>query len=87
MKHFLYLVLITIFFFNCNSTKKTAIKTDEKLAAQKQNNTVKIANEELEYEINTKPGNGEIFREYLTESIQYLESSITSLEKAVKTFD
>ena len=43
--------------------------------------------EELEYEINTRPGNGEIFREYLTESTRYLESSIKSLEKAVKTFD
>ena len=55
MKHIFYLVLITIFFFNCNSTKKTAIKTaiktDENLAAQKQNDTVKIANDELEYEI------------------------------------
>jgi hypothetical protein len=51
MKHFLFIILITVFIFNCNSTKKAVVNTDEKLAAQKQNDTVKIANEELEYEI------------------------------------
>ena len=51
MKHFLYTILITIFIFNCNSTKKAVVNTDEKLDAQKQNDTIKIVNDELEYEI------------------------------------
>jgi hypothetical protein len=51
MKNIFYIVLITVFLFNCNSTKKTAANTDERFAAQKENDTVKIANDELEYEI------------------------------------
>lgn len=51
MKNFIYIVLITVFLFNCNSTKKTVANPNEKLAAQKQNDTVKIVNDELEYEI------------------------------------
>ena len=51
MKNIFYILLITTFIFNCNSTKKPVSNTNEKLAAQKQNDTVKIVNDELEYEI------------------------------------
>ncbi|WP_396600511.1 DUF6146 family protein [Algibacter sp. R77976] len=51
MKKIIYILLVSIFVFNCNSTKKTASKKDERLENIKQNDTVKIANEDIEYEI------------------------------------
>lgn len=51
MKNLFYILLVSIFLFNCNTTKKTVQNKDEKLAALKENDTVKIANDELEYEI------------------------------------
>ena len=51
MKKLIYILLISVFLFNCNTTKQTASKKDERLENVKENDTVKIANEELEYEI------------------------------------
>lgn len=51
MKKVIYILMITVFIFNCNSSKKTVTHTDEKLDAIKQNDTVKIVNEDIEYEI------------------------------------
>jgi hypothetical protein len=52
MKKIIYILLISIFTFNCNSTKKATVdNSDERLESLKQNDTVKIANDEIEYEI------------------------------------
>ena len=51
MKKIIYIVLISIFTFNCNTSKTTTSKKDERLESLKQNDTVKIANEDIEYEI------------------------------------
>tara|TARA_R110002049_G_scaffold38978_2_gene120346 strand:+ start:4869 stop:5306 length:438 start_codon:yes stop_codon:yes gene_type:complete len=51
MKTFIYIVLISVFLFNCNTSKSTASKKDERLENIKESDTVKIANEDLEYEI------------------------------------
>lgn len=52
MKNLYYLALIVgIFMFNCNSPKTTVNKKEEHPNRIKQNDTVTIANEELEYEI------------------------------------
>ena len=51
MKKIIYILLLYIFIFNCNSTKSTSSKNDERLESLKKNDTVKIANEEIEYEI------------------------------------
>ncbi|MEW4922520.1 DUF6146 family protein [Algibacter sp. 2305UL17-15] len=51
MKNSIYILLISLFLFNCNTSKKVTSKKDEKLAAVKQNDTIRIANDELEYEI------------------------------------
>lgn len=51
MKKIIYTLLISIFIFNCNTSKTTTSKKDERLESLKQNDTVKIANEDIEYEI------------------------------------
>ncbi|TWO31454.1 hypothetical protein E1J38_013650 [Seonamhaeicola sediminis] len=52
MKKILYILIACSFFiFNCNSTKRISSNTDEKTETVKVNDTVKITNEELEYEI------------------------------------
>jgi hypothetical protein len=51
MKTFIYTLLVSIFLFNCNTSKTTVSKKDEKLENIKQSDTVKIANDALEYEI------------------------------------
>lgn len=51
MKKLIYILLVSIFIFNCNTSKNTASKKDERLDSLKQNDTVKIANEDIEYEI------------------------------------
>ncbi|WP_298556147.1 DUF6146 family protein [uncultured Algibacter sp.] len=51
MKKIIYILLISVFLFNCNTSKNTASKKDERLESLKQNDTVKIANEDIEYEI------------------------------------
>lgn len=51
MKTFIYTLLVIIFLFNCNTTKTTVSKKEELQENIKENDTVKIANDELEYEI------------------------------------
>ena len=51
MKKIIYLLLVSVFIFNCNTSKTSASKKDERLANAKQSDTVTIANDELEYEI------------------------------------
>lgn len=51
MKTFLTILLIFAFLFNCNTAKKTTSKKEELTENIKQNDTVKIANDALEYEI------------------------------------
>lgn len=49
MKNLLYLLLICILAFSCNTSKKTVNTNDETNITEQ--DTVRIANEELEYEI------------------------------------
>ncbi|SFZ92845.1 hypothetical protein SAMN05428642_1021034 [Flaviramulus basaltis] len=51
MQKLIYILLIGLIIFNCNSTKPITSKTDEQLESLKQNDTVSIANDELEYQI------------------------------------
>ncbi|GAL68659.1 DUF6146 family protein [Jejuia pallidilutea] len=52
MKYIIYALLVSVFLFNCNTSKTPATsKKDEKQVATTKNDTVVIANEELEYEI------------------------------------
>lgn len=51
MKNIFYTLLISVLVFNCKTSKTTSNKEDEKLANIKQNDTVTIANDDLEYEI------------------------------------
>lgn len=51
MKRIIYIILVSVFLFNCNTSKKTTSKKDERFESLKQNDTVKIANDEIEYEI------------------------------------
>lgn len=52
MKKILYILTTSLLLaFNCNSAKNVSSITDEKTEAVKANDTVKIANEALEYEI------------------------------------
>lgn len=51
MKTFFYTLLVSVFVFNCKPSKTTTTKTDERSENIKQNDTVKIVNDDLEYEI------------------------------------
>ncbi|MFD2727487.1 DUF6146 family protein [Hyunsoonleella rubra] len=53
MRHFIYTFLACIFILSCNTSKKTkeAEIKDERALVEKQNDTIRIANDELEYEI------------------------------------
>jgi len=51
MKNLIYILLLFAFVFNCNSPKTVASEKNEKLANVKQNDTVTIANDDLEYQI------------------------------------
>ena len=51
MKKIIYILIITVFIVGCNTSKTASSKTDERLENLKTNDTVKIANEEAEYEI------------------------------------
>lgn len=51
MKKTIYILLVSVFIFNCNTSKTTTSKKDERLDNLKQNDTVKITNEAIEYEI------------------------------------
>lgn len=51
MKYLIYFFITSFLLFNCNSTKKIAPKKNKQVEHVKQNDTIKIANEALEYEI------------------------------------
>ncbi|WP_298533336.1 DUF6146 family protein [uncultured Algibacter sp.] len=51
MKNLFYILLLSIFVLNCKVSKTTTTTSNERLEAIKLNDTVKITNEELEYEI------------------------------------
>lgn len=51
MKNIIYMLLITILAFNCNTLKTKSSQKNERLENIKENDTVTIANEDLEYEI------------------------------------
>lgn len=51
MKYLICLFFVGILAFNCNSSKVSTSKEDERLESLKENDTVTIANDELEYEI------------------------------------
>ncbi len=52
MKNIIFAFILTAILFNCNTSRQTTTKTDnEPSEALVQNDTVKIENEELEYQI------------------------------------
>lgn len=51
MKSILLIILIGLFAYSCNSTKDTLDTSQDTTAVVTENDTVKIANEEVEYEI------------------------------------
>ncbi|KAA5821964.1 hypothetical protein FPF71_15780 [Algibacter amylolyticus] len=51
MKKLIFVLLATIFVYSCNSSKTATSNTNERLENLKANDTVKIANDEIEYEI------------------------------------
>jgi len=51
MKKTIYIFLISVLFFSCNTSRETVSKDDERLEKLKKNDTVKIVNEAIEYEI------------------------------------
>ncbi|NNC50081.1 MAG: hypothetical protein HKO01_06050 [Flaviramulus sp.] len=51
MKKYLYLLLIGFVILSCNTYKNTNLNKDERLETVKQNDTVSIANDDLEYQI------------------------------------
>lgn len=51
MKTILYILVVFSLIIGCNTTKPTASKSNEELANAKVSDTVKIANDSLEYQI------------------------------------
>ncbi|MEP3836080.1 MAG: DUF6146 family protein [Algibacter sp.] len=51
MKKLIFVLLASVFVYTCNSSKTTTSNADERLENLKANDTVKIANDEIEYEI------------------------------------
>lgn len=51
MKNLFYITLLSFFVFSCKTQNTPVTDNDEKLDAIKQNDTVKIVNEDIEYEI------------------------------------
>lgn len=51
MKHLIYILLYSIFVFSCKTQITPVTNNDERLDTIKQNDTVKIVNEDIEYEI------------------------------------
>ena len=50
MKNFIYFLIVGLVIIGCSSTKNTSPKKDE-VASSTQNDTVRIANDELQYEV------------------------------------
>lgn len=51
MKNLIYCLLLSVFIFNCNTPKTVSTVKNERLENVKDNDTVTIANDDLEYEI------------------------------------
>lgn len=51
MKKIIYILIVSVILISCNTPKTASSKTDERLENLKQNDTVKIVNEEVDYEI------------------------------------
>lgn len=51
MKKIIFILIVSVFILNCKTPKTTSTKTDEHLESLKANDTVKITNEKVEYEI------------------------------------
>ena len=51
MKHLISFLLLSIFVFSCKTQKKPVTNTDERLDILKQNDTIKIINKDIAYEI------------------------------------
>ncbi len=51
MKKLFYILIIVLLIFNCNTTKQTASKGNERLENLKDNDTVVISSDKTEYEI------------------------------------
>ena len=51
MRHIIFTLILSVFLFNCNTSKTSTSKVDERNDTIEQNDTVRIANDELEYEI------------------------------------
>ncbi|MCF7560264.1 DUF6146 family protein [Sabulilitoribacter multivorans] len=51
MKNLIYYLLLSVFIFNCNTPKTVSTVKNERLENVKDNDTVTIANDDLEYEI------------------------------------
>ena len=51
MKNIILLLFVGFLIFNCNSSKQTTSNDDERMEGVKDNDTVTIANDDLEYEI------------------------------------
>ena len=51
MKNCIYILLLSVILFNCNTAKTPASKKDDNQTSIIENDTVRIANDELEYEI------------------------------------
>jgi hypothetical protein len=51
MKHLISFLLLSIFVFSCKTQKKPVTNTDERLDILKQNDTIKIVNKDIAYEI------------------------------------
>ena len=57
MKKIIYILLVSVFIFNCNTSKTTTSKKDERLESLKQNDTyIKISDDykDCEFETNFK---------------------------------
>ena len=51
MKYFIFLLIIGISLYSCDSNKKTVVNNSDTIHNNIKNDTIRIANDELEYEI------------------------------------
>ncbi len=51
MKKIMYILIVSVLIISCKTPKTASSKTDERLESLKSNDTVKIVNDKVEYEI------------------------------------
>lgn len=51
MKNLVYVLLLGLFIYSCSSTRERSTGTEQQMTGETQNDTVRIANDSLEYEI------------------------------------